>query len=64
MSSCVSVCLFPQEVKLYEEVSSLDELTSVVESSLDEYNNTHKNRMNLVIFRYSTSTASTLCNIT
>ena len=39
-------------MRLYEEVSSLDELTSVVESSLEEYNNTHKNRMNLVIFRY------------
>ena len=41
---------------MYEEVSSLDELTSVVESSLEEYNNTHKTRMNLVIFRYNTTT--------
>ena len=30
----------------------MDELTGIVEVALDEYNNTHKNRMNLVIFRY------------
>ena len=37
---------------MYEEVVSLDELTGVVESALEEYNQTHKNRMNLVIFRF------------
>ena len=41
-----------QDVKLYEEVTSLEEFTSIVETSLEEYNNMHKNRMNLVIFRY------------
>ena len=40
-----------QEAKLYEEVTSLDGLTGVVETALEEYNNTHKNRMDLVIFR-------------
>lgn len=45
--------LSPQEVKLYEEVTSLEELTGIVEMALEEYNNTHKNRMNLVIFRYT-----------
>ncbi len=29
------------------------ELSSVVESTLEEYNNMHKNHMNLVIFRYT-----------
>ena len=55
----VTVCTFlrcpsspHQEIKLYEEVASLDELTGIVEMALEEYNNTHKNRMNLVIFRY------------
>lgn len=38
-------------MRLYEEIASLDELTGVVESALEEYNQTHKNRMNLVIFR-------------
>ena len=42
-----------QESKMYEEVGSLDEFTSIVQGSLEEYNNTHKNRMNLVIFRYA-----------
>ena len=40
-----------QEERLYQEVPSLDDLTGVVETALEEYNNTHKNRMNLVIFR-------------
>ena len=30
----------------------LDEFVGIVENALDEYNNTHKNRMNLVIFRW------------
>ena len=47
----------PQDVKLYEEVTSLEEFTSIVETSLEEYNNMHKNRMNLVIFRYNTSSS-------
>lgn len=40
-----------QEPKLYEEVGSIEEMTEVVTSGLEEYNNTHKNRMNLVVFR-------------
>lgn len=52
-----------QEEKLYEEVESLDELTQVVESTLEEYNNTHKNQMNLVIFRYVLEHLSRICRI-
>lgn len=37
--------------RVYEEVKSVEEFNSVVETSLEEYNNTHKNAMNLVIFR-------------
>lgn len=37
--------------RLYEEVPSMDSFSQVVELCLDEYNQTHKNRMNLVIFR-------------
>ena len=40
------------DMRLYEEVPNIDNLTSVVESCLEEYNNTHKTPMNLVIFRY------------
>lgn len=39
------------EDRVYQEVSSLADMYSIVESCLDEYNNTHKTRMNLVIFR-------------
>lgn len=43
--------LLPDE-RVYEEVISLDEFYTVAESSLEEYNNMHKTRMNLVIFRF------------
>lgn len=52
-----------QVEKLYEEVESLDELTSVVETVLEEYNNTHKNQMKLVIFRYVLEHLSRICRI-
>ncbi|XP_046897139.1 dynein axonemal heavy chain 12 [Hypomesus transpacificus] len=38
--------------RLYAEVPSMEIFGQVVELCLDEYNQTHKNRMNLVIFRY------------
>lgn len=39
------------EERIYEEVLSLNEFYSVVEMCLEEYNNTMKTRMNLVVFR-------------
>lgn len=39
------------EERVYSEVQSLEEMYKIVEQGLEEYNNTHKNRMNLVIFR-------------
>ena len=44
-------------------MESLEDLTAVVHSALDEYNNTHKNRMNLVIFRYVLEHLSRICRI-
>ncbi|XP_065142099.1 dynein axonemal heavy chain 12-like [Paramisgurnus dabryanus] len=38
--------------RLYAEVPSMERFSEVVEACLGEYNQTHKNRMNLVIFRY------------
>ncbi|KAK9514800.1 hypothetical protein VZT92_025488 [Zoarces viviparus] len=38
--------------RLYAEVPSMESFSQVVQSCLDEYNQTNKNRMNLVIFRY------------
>ena len=55
------MCL--QAEKLYEEVESLDDLTHVVEATLEEYNNMHKNQMNLVIFRYVLEHLSRICRI-
>ena len=40
------------EERVYDEILSLDDMYSIVEQCLEEYNNTHKNRMNLVIFRW------------
>ncbi|XP_041955531.1 dynein heavy chain 12, axonemal isoform X1 [Alosa sapidissima] len=38
--------------RLYAEVPSMESFSEMVEHCLEEYNQTHKNRMNLVIFRY------------
>ncbi|XP_062872057.1 dynein axonemal heavy chain 12 [Trichomycterus rosablanca] len=38
--------------RLYAEVPSMDSFSQVVETCLVDYNQTHKNRMDLVIFRY------------
>ncbi|XP_072525468.1 dynein axonemal heavy chain 12 isoform X2 [Salminus brasiliensis] len=38
--------------RLYAEVPSMNSFSQMVDSYLSEYNQTHKNRMNLVIFRY------------
>jgi len=39
------------EDRFYKEVESIDELYKIVEQCLEEYNQTHKTQMNLVIFR-------------
>lgn len=44
-------------------MENLEDLTSVVQGALEEYNNTHKNRMNLVIFRYVLEHLSRICRI-
>ena len=41
----------------------MDQLTGVVETTLEEYNNTHKNQMKLVIFRYVLEHLSRICRI-
>lgn len=37
--------------RLYVEIPSIQLFSDVVEQCLDEYNQTHKTRMNLVVFR-------------
>ncbi|CAL8325422.1 unnamed protein product [Merluccius merluccius] len=41
-----------EDERLYAEVPSMESFGQVVELCLEEYNQTHKNHMNLVIFRY------------
>ncbi|XP_076022383.1 dynein axonemal heavy chain 12 [Genypterus blacodes] len=43
---------FEDDERLYAEVPSVEKFAEVVELCLNEYNQTHKNHMNLVIFRY------------
>ncbi|KAL3853467.1 hypothetical protein ACJMK2_017003 [Sinanodonta woodiana] len=51
------------EERVYDEIRSLDEMYTVVETCLEEYNNTHKTRMNLVIFRYVLEHLSRICRV-
>ncbi|CAH1783738.1 unnamed protein product, partial [Owenia fusiformis] len=51
------------EERVYEEVGSLDDFYTVTEQCLDEYNQTHKNRMDLVIFRYVLEHLSRICRV-
>lgn len=39
------------EERLYVEIPSIEEFSEVVEQCLEEYNQTQKTRMNLVVFR-------------
>ncbi|XP_069721684.1 dynein axonemal heavy chain 12 [Phaenicophaeus curvirostris] len=39
--------------RLYVEIPSIQQFSDVVEQCLEEYNQTHKTRMNLVVFRYA-----------
>ncbi|XP_069101059.1 dynein axonemal heavy chain 12-like isoform X1 [Argopecten irradians] len=52
-----------QEDRVYDEVKEINQFYSVVETCLEEYNNTHKTRMNLVIFRYVLEHLSRICRI-
>ena len=38
--------------RVYIEIPNIHHFSDVVDQFLDEYNQTHKTRMNLVIFRY------------
>ncbi|NWU76504.1 DYH7 protein, partial [Onychorhynchus coronatus] len=54
-SLCFGDYMVPElegDERLYIEVPSIQEFGDVVEQCLDEYNQTQKTRMNLVVFRY------------
>ena len=56
VNQTASAILYNQmgEDRMYQEVESIDELYKTVEQCLEEYNQTHKTQMNLVIFRSDT----------
>ena len=54
--------LDPDE-RFYEEVKVIDSMYGIVEQCLEEYNNTHKNKMDLVIFRYVLEHLSRICRV-
>ncbi|XP_032996859.1 dynein heavy chain 12, axonemal [Lacerta agilis] len=49
--------------RLYFEIPSVQMFSDVVDLCLDEYNQTHKTRMNLVIFRYVLEHLSRICRV-
>ncbi|MEE6501786.1 hypothetical protein FKM82_004321 [Ascaphus truei] len=49
--------------RLYAEVPSVQQFSDIVGQCLEEYNQTHKTRMNLVIFRYVLEHLSRICRI-
>lgn len=49
--------------RIYIEIPSIQRFNDVVDQCLDEYNQTHKSRMNLVVFRYVLEHLSRICRI-
>jgi dynein heavy chain, axonemal len=49
--------------RYYEEIISVDSMNTIAEQCLDEYNATHKTKMDLVIFRYVLEHLSRICRI-
>ncbi|XP_006862182.1 PREDICTED: dynein heavy chain 12, axonemal [Chrysochloris asiatica] len=49
--------------RAYIEIPDIRQFSDVVDQCLDEYNQTHKTRMNLVIFRYVLEHLSRICRI-
>uniref|UniRef100_A0A671G5X3 Dynein axonemal heavy chain 12 n=1 Tax=Rhinolophus ferrumequinum TaxID=59479 RepID=A0A671G5X3_RHIFE len=49
--------------RVYIEITNIHHFSDVVDQCLDEYNQTHKTRLNLVIFRYVLEHLSRICRI-
>ncbi|XP_015987103.2 dynein heavy chain 12, axonemal isoform X12 [Rousettus aegyptiacus] len=54
---------FEGDDRVYIEIPDIHHFNDVVDQCLDEYNQTHKTRMNLVIFRYVLEHLSRICRI-
>nr|XP_044991758.1 dynein axonemal heavy chain 12 [Jaculus jaculus] len=49
--------------RVYIEIPNIQHFHDIVDQCLDEYNQTHKTRMNLVVFRYVLEHLSKICRI-
>uniref|UniRef100_A0A8C3YTD1 Dynein axonemal heavy chain 12 n=1 Tax=Catagonus wagneri TaxID=51154 RepID=A0A8C3YTD1_9CETA len=49
--------------RVYIEIPDIHQFSDIVDQCLDEYNQTHKTRMNLVVFRYVLEHLSRICRI-
>ncbi|XP_045146064.1 dynein axonemal heavy chain 12 [Echinops telfairi] len=49
--------------RVYIEIPDIHSFSDIVDQCLDEYNQTHKTRMNLVIFRYVLEHLSRICRV-
>uniref|UniRef100_A0A8C5VFT1 Dynein axonemal heavy chain 12 n=1 Tax=Microcebus murinus TaxID=30608 RepID=A0A8C5VFT1_MICMU len=49
--------------RVYIEIPNIHHFSDIVDQCLDEYNQTHKTRMNLVIFRYVLEHLSRICRV-
>ncbi|XP_021099628.1 dynein heavy chain 12, axonemal [Heterocephalus glaber] len=49
--------------RVYIEITNIHHFNDIVDQCLDEYNQTHKTRMNLVVFRYVLEHLSRICRI-
>ena len=52
-----------KEDRLYAEIRDMEQYHKIVLLSITEYNNTNKNRMDLVVFRYLLEHLSHICRI-
>uniref|UniRef100_A0A669PS64 Dynein axonemal heavy chain 3 n=1 Tax=Phasianus colchicus TaxID=9054 RepID=A0A669PS64_PHACC len=50
-------------VKVYDEITDLKQLTAVMESYLEEYNNTSRAPMSLVMFKFAIEHISRICRV-
>ncbi|XP_076222913.1 dynein heavy chain at 62B [Nomia melanderi] len=53
----------PGEDRRYQEVRSMDEYLEVAESCLEDYNLTHRHKMNIILFRYALEHLARICRI-
>ncbi|MEE6497717.1 hypothetical protein FKM82_002819 [Ascaphus truei] len=56
-------CKPDSDIKVYDEITDLKHLTSIMEHYLDEYNNVSKAPMSLVMFKFAIEHISRICRV-